>query len=282
VTRLSAVSYSANEFNGCSATRGGGPLKELLRSIYNWTRLGEHADVYLTAVVAIVVVVFDFFGIISETKISGVVLAVLALISINLLVTRVKVGEFSDRHRVEYPPVILDAFPPSYQQDWRRNGDLLIYGTSLLPMILTYQQWLAERLAGGRGVRVLLMRPGAEAAILASERCYLRTNHHDDAALATVLGLLNRLTSETRGKLEIRFTNQEPTFEATYFEPASAHSMIYVMYYRYRMNSDDQLRLVLRPRDGRLFNLHREQVENLWRDAVSISGHSEPAKTAGS
>ena len=53
------------------------------------------------------------------------------------------------------------------------------------------------------------------------------------------------------------------------------------MYYRYRMNSDDQLRLVVRPRDGRWFNLHRDQLEHLWRDA-SPYATSPPAANGSS
>jgi hypothetical protein len=249
----------------------GSVLTQPQRSALQRMRIGEHADVYLTAVVAAALVFLDLVNVVSASQVSGVILAVLALMSVNMLLTRIKLDELTERHQADYVPVTLDRFPPSYEQDWHRGGDLLLYGTSLLDTILTYQQWIAARLSSGNRVRILLMKPESEAVVLASERCYLRTNHHDDAALKSVLGLLRRLDTETKGNLDVRFTRQEPTFTATYFDPATPQSVIYLMYYRYRMNSDDQLRLVLRPRNGRWFDLHRDQIEHLWRDSESMT-----------
>lgn len=203
----------------------------------------------------------------SENQIAGVTLAVLALMSVNMLITRIKLEEIALVRRDSLTPISLDVDPESFDQDWRRTGDLMLYGTSLLSTILSYQQWIAERLSSGHNVRILLMKPGSEAVVLASERCYLRTNHHDDAALRSVLDLLERLNNETNGHLELRFTRQEPTFTAVYFEPNTPRAVLYVMYYRYRMNSDDQMRLVLRPSNNRWFGLHADQVEHLWRDS---------------
>jgi hypothetical protein len=237
-------------------------------------RLSENADVYLTAVVAVVLVLLDLTNLVPGQQIASVTLAVLALMSVNMLMARIKLGNFMDEHSDQQVPVTLDGFPPSYEHDWHGGGNLLLYGTSLLETILRYQQWIAERLSAGCTVRVLLMTPGSEAVVLASERCYLRTNHHDDAALQNVLALLRRFREETGGDLDIRFTKQEPTFTATCFRPGTPQAVIYVMYYRYRMNSDDQLRLVLRPRDGRWFNLHYDQLEHLWRDSASLNHQS--------
>jgi hypothetical protein len=220
--------------------------------------------------VAGVLVVLDLVNILPKGNLEAVTLAVLAMMSINMLLTRIKLDEVAAMRQESEVPVYLDQFPASYEQDWRRLGDLFLYGTSLLDTVLACQQWIAARLSTGGRVRVLLMKPESEAVVLASERCYMRTNHHDDAALKSVISLLSRLAAETGGRIDIRVTTQEPTFTAVYVEPAGAGEVIYLMYYRYRMNSDDQMRLTLRPRNGRWFELHRDQMEHLWRDSEAL------------
>jgi hypothetical protein len=237
-------------------------------------RFVEHADLYVTSTVACVLLVLNVISVVPASYVDAVTLAVLALMSINMLLTRMKIDEIADSRREHDAPVTLDPFPPSYDEHWRHAGDILLYGTSLLDTFLYYQQWIAERLTAGHRVRVLLMKPESQAVKLAAERAYMRTNHHDDAALRNVLSLLTRLATETGQHVEIRLTNQEPAFTAIHFSPAGSDEVIYLMYYRYRMNSDDQLRMVLRPRDERWFNLHRDQLEHLWRDATPYAAGS--------
>ena len=240
----------------------------------------ERIDVYLTLIAAVVLVVLDLVNVIPEQQMSSVNVAVLALISLNLLLTRVKLDEIVAGGRREQTPVTLGRFAVSYDQDWTGGGDVLLYGTSLLDTIITYQQWIAARLARGSRVRVLLMKPHSQAVILAAERCYMRTNHHDDAALQSVLDLLTRFQTETGGALEIRFTRQEPTFTAVCFDLGSPRAVLYVMYYRYRMNSEDQMRLTLRHGNGPWFDLHSDQIENLWRDAEWDAGWEADPRSA--
>jgi hypothetical protein len=65
---------------------------------------GENVDLYLTAAVAMSVALLDLTNLVSGQQPAGVTLAVLALMSVNMLTTRIKLGSFMDDHHDQQVP----------------------------------------------------------------------------------------------------------------------------------------------------------------------------------
>jgi hypothetical protein len=237
------------------------------KQIAGHLRRGENIDVYATIVVAVVVAVLNLLGMFPASGLTSLVLAVLGLLAIGGLTTRARLDQLRDAVIQGGPGPAQAAFPPSYQEDLKKPGDIWIIGVARAGFIRTHLHDLGDRLKAGHEVRVLLVRPGSPGALLAEQRMPVAMPGVIDQSIGSTLVLLKSLHESAGGRLEVRLTDQELAFGAVFANRDTASARLYLEYYAYKTRIDSQLRLMLSRQDGGWLDHFREQLEALWDDA---------------
>jgi hypothetical protein len=239
-------------------------------------RHGENIDAYVTVVAAIVLSVLNITNVLPATSLSGVILAVLALLAIGMLVTRARLEAMAKGGKPGLPPFPV-RWGPEYQAALDGDGDLYLQGVSLTTTILETIHALERRLRLGNSVRVLLIRPDSAAARLAEDRLGIPPDHerrkyHTQSTMAH----LARLARDVGTRLEVRLTDQELSFGAAVIHPGTSQTVIYLQYYAYRGTRWDGLRILIKPADGEWYDYHLAQIDELW-DGAEIWNPRLPA-----
>ena len=87
------------------------------------------------------------------------------------------------------------------------------------------------------------------------------------AALAHIEGLM----AESNGNLEVRLTNDELAIGWTHLGFGTSKARLYLQYFSYRSPDLRNLKLILMPRHGELYDFHMSQLEALWQAATPWS-----------
>jgi hypothetical protein len=180
----------------------------LWRRIAHDLRTGESLDAFVTAAVAIVLVILNLIGQLPQERLAGLTLAVLALLAIGTLVTRAKLESANNRTpTAPSAPYLHTDFPPSYVADLGGSGDVRLVGISLRRMLPSHHHAIIHRLKAGNAVQVLLVDPTSEAAALAEKRTGVPGSADGQMlGIHNSLALLRNISREVGGDLEVRST----------------------------------------------------------------------------
>jgi hypothetical protein len=149
---------------------------------------------------------------------------------------------------------------------------LYLQGVSLDKTIADTIHALKRRLRLGHEVRVLLIRPDSAAARLAEARLGVKPDYN--RRKRQTQASLDRLTDLARdmgGRLQVKLTGQELSFEAAVVRSGTSQAAIYLQYYAFG-GTQDGLRLVITPADGQWYGFHLSQTEALWKEATPAPG----------
>src|SRR6185437_531026 len=138
-------------------------MTAVLKRVAADLRAGENLDAYVTIVVAVTLAVLNLLGVVPTSKLSGVLLAVLALIATWTLTTRARLDALARSSSSPNSPPLLQRFPDSYQEDLAAGGDLYLGGVSLTSLFQGRVPHLDSPLRAGAGVRLLILKPGTPA-----------------------------------------------------------------------------------------------------------------------
>lgn len=248
-------------------------MTAVLKRVAADLRAGENLDAYVTIVVAVTLAVLNLLGVVPTSKLSGVLLAVLALIATGTLTTRARLDALARSSASPNSPPLLQRFPDSYQEDLAAGGDLYLGGVSLTSLFPGRVHDLDRRLRAGERVRVLLVKPGTPAVDLAERRMAIPPDHERrENQIKATLGHLRWLLDTAGGRLEVRFTEQPLPLGWVFVAPDTSRSTLYVQYYAFRTRLQSTMMLCLRPADGNWYDTHREQVEEYWNDGEPWGG----------
>jgi hypothetical protein len=125
----------------------------LVRRILADLRSGENIDTYVTIAVALGLAVLNLVSAVPADKLSGVLLAVLGLLAVGVLATRVKL-ETLVRETRSSTPTLLKQYPAAYEAALTGAGDVYLGGVSLTGIIPAYLHHFEARLRTGATVRV--------------------------------------------------------------------------------------------------------------------------------
>jgi hypothetical protein len=253
---------------------------DLWRRLLGDLRHGENIDAYVTVVAAIVLSGLSIVNIGPPGGLSGVILAVLALLAIGTLVTRHRLEALARDTDKSSLPQFPVGYGPDYESALFGDGDIYLQGVSLNGTITWIIHALERRLRLGFSVRVLLINPTAAAIYLAEDRMgvpadYKRREFQTNSSLSH----LGRLANEIGGRLEIRLTDQELSFGASAIQVGTSQAVIYLQYYAYS-GDRHELPLVIKPSDGQWYDFHLMQAEALWERAVVWTPRTSEAPDA--
>ncbi|MGW4285804.1 hypothetical protein ACWEIK_02545 [Streptomyces sp. NPDC004673] len=234
------------------------------RRVWHDLRGQRNLDVYATIAVALGTSILALIDVAPTGKIMAAVLAVLAVLAFSALATRTMVEDLA-RSGAGGGVRFQSDFPEDLKE--RRNGsaDIYLAGVSLSRTLETSYRAFESTLSSGGRVRILLTDPDAdEAAVTTQNRpTRPRANEIRDE-IRQSLRLLQRLRTETGGRLEVRTTDTALKFGINYLDVNKASAFLCVQLYSFDVSGESRPIFALTLADAPWFETFREQAERLW------------------
>jgi hypothetical protein len=239
-----------------------------LRRVVSDLRLGRNLDGYLTIAVALIVGVLSYLDIVPTTKVTSLILAVLAVLAFSLITSRAELAE-AVTLRLEPRQQFLADFPPELVQARNSSDDIYLIGVDLARTIETSFAAFEDRLRSGANIRVLLTDPQADDAAIDTRTQFSRPEITDmRTEIGHALRKLERLKKLTDGRLQVRITRSALKFGLNFVDVTKPSATLYIQLYSYRLPGESRPMFRLTAADGEWFQCYRDQAEALWDDAA--------------
>jgi hypothetical protein len=223
--------------------------------------------------VSIILVALDLVDVVPSSWIAPVTLAVLSLLSVTILGNRYRTEQILDRIPAKGVELLQHLVQEDLDRDATRSRTLTLIGVDLQRSLHLHYSVLQEKLEQGDTIRAVLVKPEGAACGMTAMRSYQpMTNDDQRNTINQSLRMLERLGQERAGNLEIRVTDNLPAYGAYAADLDLPRGVIYMWFYRFRTQTDNQPKMVLRPEDGHWYELFREDVSNIWECATPWQG----------
>jgi hypothetical protein len=241
---------------------------KILESIWKDIQQGENIDLYLTVSVALVLTLLNLCGIAPQSAIAPMTLAVLGLLAIASLVNRRKVEEMLKVIQAK-EQTLLNEFPSDFQSRMEKSNELWLFGVNLGRTTVSNYTLFEDKIKRGNTIKVLLVSPQGQALPLASKRRrepnYLKQNLALIEATLTSFSDLKKIAPD---KVEIRTIDYPLSSGFVAVDPDTASGTLYVSYYSFKTAGSSIPKMVFQPKDGYWYEHFREEMNNLWNDAM--------------
>ena len=147
-------------------------MRALLQRVWEDIRKGENFELYVTVTCAIVLTLLNLAGIVSQSWLATITLAVLALLAVAMLAIRHRLEEIILRMNQTAGKLLLGDYPAELEGDIERAAHLWIVGVSLYSTTMKYYSSLERKLKKGCYIKVLLLDPNGTTIKIASKRRY--------------------------------------------------------------------------------------------------------------
>jgi len=245
---------------------------KLLQRIWQDLRQGENIDLYLTAIVSIVIAVLSIVNIVPVSWVTPLNLSVLALLSFAILGNRHRMETILEKITARHE-LLLTEFPDELARDVEKSGELTILGVGLSRTLRLHYSRFLEKLQRGDTIRILLVNPDSPACDIVAVREYPPMTPDDQrAAIRRSLSVLHVLSQETGGNLEIRLADHPLAFGAIVGDPESSQGVLYLWHYAFKTRATNRPKMVLRPVDGYWYELFKEEIASIWDSAIPWHG----------
>jgi hypothetical protein len=236
-----------------------------------WTdiRKGDNIDLYLTVLIALVLVILNIFGVALQGWLSSMTLAVLGLLAISMLGNRHRVEEVLKKLSQTPDSVFLDEFPSSLRNDIESSTSLLLAGVTLGRTTKTYYSLFERKLQRGENIRILLVNPDGGAIEMADSRAYWSIDTERlRVEIRGRLADLCHLKKIAPERIEIRTIQYPLSYGATLVNPDSSPSILYIEHYPYKVERESIPKYILRSQDGYWYNFFKAEILKLWETAT--------------
>jgi hypothetical protein len=237
----------------------------MVKRIWGEIRRGENIDLYLTVAVALVFTVLNVLGLAPSDKISALTLAILALLTISMLISRHKVEEAVQQMAQPGETQFLEKFPIGFDEDLQKCHTILIIGVSLSRTVKTYFELLQKKIKRGDHIRILMVSPVGNAAELTEMRTYGRSDvERLRFQLRASLADLCELSQNSTGLLEVRVIDYPIGFGGFGIDLDTHEGILYLEHYPFRTPGGSLPKFILRSRDGRWYEQYKLEMTMLW------------------
>jgi hypothetical protein len=238
-----------------------------LKRVFKDLRRGENLDGYVTIAVAVTVGILAFFDVVPITKVSSVILAVLAVLAFSIVMTRT---DISDVAKMQIKPghQFFADFPSELVQVRNSSNDIYLIGVDLGRTIETSFGAFSHNLSHGARIRILIADPAADDSAI-DARCQFSKPDIADLrdGIRHSLRKLERLKTSTGGNLEVRMTRSALKFGLNFIDVTKATATLYVQLYSFRLQGESRPIFKLTVADGEWFECYQSQAEALWAEA---------------
>ena len=239
----------------------------LLQNIWNDLKRGENIDVYVTVVAAVGLAILNIFGLATDTLVTSLTLAVLALITFSLLGNRYRLEGIAEEISSTEGNTILEDFPEEFISELERAQEVLLTGVHQRATLNRYYLVFEQNLKRGGSMRVLVVDPDGSALKMSAMRYTGRVNaEHERVRIQATLDSLCELKKVAPGKLEIRTIDYLLEYGACLLNPTGK---VYIERYTFKsVGGSRKPKVVYTRRDEHWYNLVNSELEALWESSV--------------
>jgi hypothetical protein len=250
--------------------------ESVLRQFFDDVKNGENLDLYATLALAVVLAVLkpilDFFGInISPSALVPLTLAVLAAMTVVLLVNRRKMASLERQLIQRTQSDIVTAFPESYGMDLGCARRILQTGIHLASNLNDYHDQYELILKNKRSsIRFLIATPGGNALQMTALRFAGGTTRvgQEQARMESSLNVISELTAKYPGRVELRVIDYLLEYSGLWIESGSGEQVIYVERYTFRHYGGARKPKFTYFPGSPWFYFMKEEMEELWKAAT--------------
>lgn len=216
----------------------------------------------------------SLLGILKLTVPESIIIALLALLSVDSLVERIRILEKIE-HRlntVSSNQTLRKRIQMPKPNDQAANAsEICVLGVSANYAIPQFRGFYENRIRAGCKVRVILLNPESnslETWKLLSKSSY--TKDHIEATLSVLKELMQK--AKVKGKCEVRLSDVLYPFSIFAVNLRAETGSMIVEYYSYDVPSDDRPHIQLTALgDAYWFGYYKQQFESAWSDAKTCS-----------
>ena len=242
-----------------------------LRRVWEEIRRGESLDLYITILVATILVILNLINLIPESALSPFNLGVLALLSFSILQNRYRLDTLLEQSSARNQ-IMLAHFPDSLLlHDLEKAKQLILIGVDLSLVLKQNFPLLERKLRKGHVIKVALVNPDGPACEMAAVLHYEPTSYEEKrTVIRRSIRMLNELKEKTHGKLEIRLLNHLPTFGAIVADLHTADGAIYLWHYAFKAGDTERLKLIVRHADGTWFEKFKIEIDTILNNTKPL------------
>ena len=246
-------------------------MNTFLQRTWNDIRRGENLDAYTTIVVALSLSILNILGVAPGNSLPAITLGVLALLAISSVVNRHRVEDLATKLSPSAANLFVSEFDGQLlKEDFVAAREIWLYGASLDGIALDYYSLFERNLRLGTTIRVMVIDPNTPHVVELSEmRAYANPSaERAKAKVSVTLSDFCELRKIAPDRLEIRTLKFPITHRLIALNPHASNGKLYVTNYPFGTSGGSLPKYVLSTKDGRWYELHRDEAENLWRAGV--------------
>jgi len=244
--------------------------------------LGHHLEIYLTALLSLVLGVLGIFDVVNIRIVAAATLGTLALLAIANLGGRHQIDELRGTvtrlteavNRAAHTDVPADRFlavkAPVLDDELRGANDVRLVGVTLSRTVRDLAGTIERRLRAGAVVRVVVIDPNSSAPLDALARTLGITSPDlYGPRIAATMELLAHLASRAggAGRVEVRLLPFVPAFGMYLIDPDEPDGRAYVELYQHRSLEPNPCFGLRAERDGHWYRFFVTQFDILWDSA---------------
>lgn len=261
-----------------------------------WHKLKQNAEIYLTILVALGLIIADIIGVVAPEIIAAGTLATLALLAYSNLNSREEMEAAKNKtealtqlieDRMLGKPRAKQFFieeRPNYSSEFAKAKKICISGVTLSRTVRDYLGVFEDRLKNDASIQLIIIDPESVAAKQAALRSYRVTS--DDFypnRIRPTVELANLLISlpEITGEFLLYLLPFTPSFGLTLIDPDEAHGKIYVEIYQHKSVEPNPSFKLERQKDPEWYDFFAQQFSLLAassRPAPSLKGTATKPK----
>jgi hypothetical protein len=258
---------------------------KLFRVVWNDIRAGQNIDIYITVGIAIAVAILGVLGIANSIIIASATLAILALMSVNLLLNRYENENIRKLiSQQQQSTGLAEKFlKPKYRlfevkQHLISSQTAFFWGADLARTIPLLDYEIIQGLRNGLQVKFLFIKPGnglgGDAVRMASFRY---SNGKEISAINQDIErnfryLATYQSSTPHGRIEVRVIDYLPPWTIIAVNPFSPTGAMFVHLTAFRVPNEVRPSFELSASDDeKWFTFFLEQFESVWEVAEPIN-----------
>jgi hypothetical protein len=250
-----------------------------MREIFQDIRRGENVDVYLTILVAFVIIILDTLGIDDNVLIPAVLL-VLGLLAFSTLATRKTLESLGGaiqgiKKQVSAKSILKsrDDYPP-FQVMLEKAHTICFVGISSINIVsqwgaFLYQEKISKQMAN---VQFLLLNPDSPDTTLSAKTVRAKTEdvRADIVRALSILETMNSNQTGGGGKLDVKLSQYAPKFSMILLDPLEKTGKIYVEFIGYAISPIHRRPHIEinKAEDGDWYDYFLYQYQQIWDDAI--------------
>ncbi|MBD2492125.1 hypothetical protein [Aulosira sp. FACHB-615] len=254
---------------------------KLLQNVWQDIRSGQNIDAYITIGIAIIIAVLGITGFATSTTVNSAILAVLALVTTALLVSRQENKKLQDAvSRIEKLDHLADKFfgreydRTELKKFIRTSRKAFFWGLNFTRTIPLLKDDIEYGLENGLEIKFLLMKPASQVVEMAAFRSRDSNVDELNSTLETNISRLLTLSQKNySGSLEVRCINYLPCCTIVCFDHHLISGRMIARLLNFRVPNEIRATFELTSKDDNYwYNFFVKQFEAVWNAAEPLEG----------